>query len=344
VKWPPGRNVVLTATAFVLLFAGVGALLLTRGASRDARLDEQCDQPQATMTPSEEVECFATGRLTIPAAAPEVQERDLRRIPLADARFIRLSFVRGSGIFVASRSGTTILPVVKSAGDSSYSEPDWSQNGRLAATDDIYRSEGTGESNVEILRPKPTRTVPCCISGFAGMPSWAPDGRRLVLVGIQYFEPYVEGGLEVWREESNDTVTLTDQLSGDGSPAWSPDGSWIAFSRSEGGDQPPTLYLIHPDGSGLRGITNAHAENPSWSPDGRLIAFDDGARIALVRRDGTGLTYPPGLRGVNPAWSPAGRTIAFERSGDLWLADASGRNQRLFLHNASEPAWKREIK
>ncbi len=270
-----------------------------------------------------------------------------RKTHLADPRLIRLSSVRDGGIFIASRSGTTVLPVVKSAGESIYYEPDWSQNGRLAATYEIYRVDDEG-SNVEILRPKPTRTVPCCLSAYAGMPSWAPDGRSLVLVGIQYLDPNVVGGLEVWREESNDTVMLTDQLSQDASPAWSPEGSWIAFSRFEG-DQPP----VQPpplDGAELRQVTGAHAENPTWSPDGRYIAFDDGDRIAIIKPDGTGLRYPPGLQGTNPAWSPAGGTIAYERTStdlsraDIWLADVSGRNQRLFLHLAYHPAWKRVIK
>ena len=48
-------------------------------------------------------------------------------------------------------------------------------------------------------------------------------------------------------------------------PDWSPDGLWIVFSA-----RPPrgrsTLYAIHPDGSGLRRLTNGRTdeEQPDW--------------------------------------------------------------------------------
>jgi Tol biopolymer transport system component len=55
---------------------------------------------------------------------------------------------------------------------------------------------------------------------------------------------------------------------------WSPDGSRILFAGARG-----TLYVIHPDGEGLRSIKLrasdgfSFAFTPGWSPDGTRIVF-----------------------------------------------------------------------
>lgn len=72
-------------------------------------------------------------------------------------------------------------------------------------------------------------------------------------------------------------------------PSWSPDGQWIAFSSDRNFDFKPhvypnpgwehpqelSIYVIHPDGSGLRRLTPAGASDgsPKWSPDGKRIVF-----------------------------------------------------------------------
>jgi Tol biopolymer transport system component len=78
--------------------------------------------------------------------------------------------------------------------------------------------------------------------------------------------------------------------------SWSPDGRWIAFGGSG------RIFVIHPDGSGLRQIPNDtggsryFAKHPVWSPNANKIALalflpQNGAQdIYTMNADGTGLT------------------------------------------------------
>jgi hypothetical protein len=62
------------------------------------------------------------------------------------------------------------------------------------------------------------------------------------------------------------------------SAQWSADGNWIAFSGSVPGADYASVYLIHPDGTGLRQIISSNdgcsAFAPIWSPDGAALLFE----------------------------------------------------------------------
>jgi TolB protein len=108
---------------------------------------------------------------------------------------------------------------------------------------------------------------------------------------------------------------LTDAAGGGSSPAWSPDGSRIAFAS--GGVQ-SDIHVMDADGTGVAQLTDdpGHDGAPSWSPDGTKIAFisnrsgnplvDGTLAIYVMNADGTGVEQLTNDAAYDAAWSPAG--------------------------------------
>jgi TolB protein len=125
----------------------------------------------------------------------------------------------------------------------------------------------------------------------------------------------------------------------DHSPAWSPDGTKIAFNTFRKGDG--EIFVMNGDGSGARELTFslANDDDPAWSPDGAKLAFESqrtgSVDVWTMKADGgsqTRLTTSDAFDG-DPVWSPDGRRIAFTsmRDGNLEIyvmnADGSGQTR-----------------
>ena len=100
-----------------------------------------------------------------------------------------------------------------------------------------------------------------------------------------------------------------------GRPAWSPDGSKIAFARTFNGpcraeDTRADLFVINQDGTGETQLTTGPDWGilPSWSPDGSRIVYDGGTwSIHVINADGTGdvAIIPPNDSAISdPDWGP----------------------------------------
>ena len=137
-------------------------------------------------------------------------------------------------------------------------------------------------------------------------------------------------------------------------PAWSPDGSRIAFVSDRDGSV--DIYAMKADGTGVTRLTRDAAWDlfPAWSPDGSRIALssdrDGNPEIYVMNADGTGMMRltrgsPEGESG-QPTWSPDGSGIAFasERDGnfDIYVMNADGTGVTRLTRDAGWdyfPAW-----
>jgi len=107
-------------------------------------------------------------------------------------------------------------------------------------------------------------------------PAWSPDGNKIAFASTRdgNFEVYVmnpEGSGPVYDSENQswyfkeELERLTNNLAKDSEPAWSPDGSKIAFTTDRDGNF--EIYVMNPDGSGLKNLTNNPAKDSesAWS-------------------------------------------------------------------------------
>jgi Tol biopolymer transport system component len=108
--------------------------------------------------------------------------------------------------------------------------------------------------------------------GASSSPSFSPDGRRIALLSN------LSGVPQVWIAPSTGgwptmVTALEDPVGG---VEWSPDGAWLAISVAPGGGMNQQVYLVRPDGTELRRLTEGGRETNwlgGWSADGAGLMF-----------------------------------------------------------------------
>jgi TolB protein len=130
------------------------------------------------------------------------------------------------------------------------------------------------------------------------------------------------------------------------SPAWSPDGRRIAFTRYVSGRS--EIDVVDADGAHEYTVVGGPKEQdtqPAWSPDAKRIAFvrevRGDLRLGVANADGTNVHRLPGEDspyGV-PSWSPDGRELVYSESGIAVMSVApDGSNKHAVLQLGCGPS------
>ncbi|MDP9329143.1 MAG: hypothetical protein M3P11_00615 [Actinomycetota bacterium] len=219
----------------------------------------------------------------------------------------------------------SVSPFPTDGGFISVDDPAWSPDGRWivfagggpSIATGIYVTPADGSGTPRLIYAGKTDLAE------EGHPSWSPDGREIVFqegnaaLGIPTnFNLYV-----VAVDGSTPALDITpDTHCAETEAAWSPDGTWIAFSQQAAWGtrslascraKPGALLAVSPDGTDWRYVTHGSADvDPTWSPDGTTIAF------ARRSADGTSLIETVSgvgdpsasitmiAQGEDPTWQP----------------------------------------
>jgi Tol biopolymer transport system component len=225
--------------------------------------------------------------------------------------------------------------VVELIGDDGFDGfPSWSPDGTRIAwdhqgddapvTQGIWTMASDGSDRVQVTSPD---------RGIDSEPAYSPDGRWIAFTRFRptckepnpnrFISAACTSAIMLVRVDGTGLRRLTAWGQSVASPDWSPDGSSIAFHRSDDGAQGGRLdvYVMRADGSRERALTSSRpftggaftgAGNPAYSPDGRRIVFtrwsaDRQPQIMVMDADGSDVepvTDEPGVRHNEADWGP----------------------------------------
>lgn len=226
-----------------------------------------------------------------------------------DGRTIAFVTNRGSGgVYIVRPDGTAMRSVFRGEA----SDVDWSPDGSSIAF--------AGARGIYVMRMDDRRPKLVLEGDQFHLPAWAPNGRELAVVKE---EPEFSSAIYLLRVGRGDAAirllprhrgAVGDALPGslaavrETEPAWSPDGTRIAFQAGDG-------EIVAADvATGRRTKINeeSYGYEPAWSPDGRLIAYQCEGDVCVANADGSGGEHVVAPEGGDPSWSPDSRLMVYE--------------------------------
>ena len=196
-------------------------------------------------------------------------------------------------LFIAAADGTGEHPLLASGG-TDY-DPVWAPDGGSI----VFTSERNGSADLFRVSPDGSGLAQLTTDpAYDDQAAFSPDSRQLVFVSTR-----AAGTANLWTLDvaTRSAKPLTSGPGGDFRPSWSPDGKWIAFASGRGNPMPfahgrwerlqlSDIYIVRPDGSGLKKITKSgeFCGSPKWMGDSsHVIAYCMTAEQTLANRRAT---------------------------------------------------------
>jgi Tol biopolymer transport system component len=170
--------------------------------------------------------------------------------------------------------------------DSEDSHPKWSRHGRQIIFDSVRANPELGFENIYIMNADGTEvervTARQEVDSYSSL---SPDGSKVLFRRILPTGGDTRSGRNsevfVMERDGSNVINLSSHPAFDGYPSWSPDGRFVLFASNRDGESFDefNLYLVRPDGSGLRRLT----ETIAGVSQVRQMVSTDGERIVFNR-------------------------------------------------------------
>ena len=201
----------------------------------------------------------------------------------------RIAFVNSNNqIAVMSAAGGAATPIT--SGSAAKQDPTWSPDGsKIAFAANSFPQDAQTDLEIWVVGATGGVATPLTSNTFPDTyPAWSPLGDQIAFVSTRPGD--TDRNIYVMNADGNAQTSITPNVTTDcgdptpetcyqdhdDDPAWSPDGSQIAYvhEREPQGGGSPNIWTMSPAGTGKTNITESTTAftNPAWSPQGDMLA------------------------------------------------------------------------